>query len=239
MRLMWHTRGSAVWGCRVSVGTKRPLTKARVTGRPKDGASLAVGSPGVFHVQLCSRRCIITELACASTITSLPIDRALIRRIAAAEAAEIGNPVWACLLFPGFPSRHTSRLNRNLGIRNDRVSDARASLGCRALLFRIRGSVLDVEQVSQSSCLRVSARERIRQVNLCHSDPARPRKCSGAPTRGAVLQLATGDRVGQVTKLHPSASLDHASRASHAPVFCDLTICAEQRRRGSPPSALR
>ena len=175
MRLMWHTRGSVVWGCRVSVGTKRPLTKARVTGRPKDGASLAVGSPGVFHVQLCSRRYILTELACASTITSLPIDRALIRRIAAAEAAEIGNPVWACLLFPGFPSRHTSRLNRNLGIRNDRVSDARASLGCRALLFRIRGSVLDVEQVSQSSCLRVSARERSRQVNLYHGAPALPR----------------------------------------------------------------
>jgi hypothetical protein len=175
LRLMLHTRGSVVWGCRVSVGTKRPLTKAHVTGRPKDGAFLAVGSPGVFHVQLCSRRCILTELARASTITNLPIDRVLIRRIAAAEAAEIVNPVWACLVFPGFPSRNTSRLNRNFGIRNDRVSDARASFGCRALLFRIRGSVLDVEQVSQSSCLRVSARERIRQVNLYHGVPALPR----------------------------------------------------------------
>ena len=85
--------------------------------------------------------------------------------IAAAVAAEIVSPVWACLGFPGFPSRNTSRLNRNLGIRNDRVSDARVPFGCRALLFRIRGSVLDVEQVSQSSCLRVSARGRIRQGN--------------------------------------------------------------------------
>jgi len=171
---MLHTRGSVVWGCRVSVGTKRPLTEARVTGRPKDGAFLAVGSPGVFHVQLCSRHYILTELTRASTITSLPIDRALIRRIAAAEAAEIVSPVWACLVFPGFPSRNILRLNRNLGTRNDRVLDARALFDCRALLFRIRGSVLDVEQVSESSYLRVSARERIRQVNLCHGNPAPP-----------------------------------------------------------------
>jgi len=71
--------------------------------------------------------------------------RALIRQIAAAEAAEIVSLVWACLVFPGFPSWNTSRLNRNLGIRNDRVSDARASFGYRALLFRIRGSILDVD----------------------------------------------------------------------------------------------
>ena len=100
--------------------------------------------------------------------------RALIRQIAAAEAAEIVSLVWACLVFPGFPSWNTSRLNRNLGIRNDRVSDARASFGYRALLFRIRGSILDVEQVSESSCLRDSARERIRQGNSCHSNPALP-----------------------------------------------------------------
>src|SRR5215475_1033633 len=39
--------------------------------------------------------------------------RALIRQIAAAEAAEIVSLVWACLVFPGFPSWNTSRLNRN------------------------------------------------------------------------------------------------------------------------------
>src|SRR5215472_6301052 len=71
---MLRTRGSVVRGCRVSVGTKWPLTRVRVTGRPKDGAFLAVGSPRVFHVQLCSRHYILTELTRAST--SLPIDRA-------------------------------------------------------------------------------------------------------------------------------------------------------------------
>src|SRR5215471_16984643 len=58
-------------GVGFSAGTKWPLTQARVTGRPKDGAFLAVGSHGVFHVQLCSRRCILTALIHVGTITSL------------------------------------------------------------------------------------------------------------------------------------------------------------------------
>ena len=128
--------------------------------------------------------------------------RALIRRITAAEAADVVSPVWAWLVFPGFPNRNTSRPNRNLGIRNDRVSDAKVSFGCRALLFRIRGSVWDVEQVSGSSCLRVSAHERIRQVNLWHSNPGLPSSVhrEGDLTNtlqrtdgGAVRQLATSD----------------------------------------------
>ena len=63
-----------VGGRRVSAGTKWPLIQARVPGRPKGCAFLAVGSHGVFHVQLCSRRCILTELTRASTITRLQID---------------------------------------------------------------------------------------------------------------------------------------------------------------------
>ena len=58
-------------GVGFSAGTKWPLTQARVTGRPKGGAFLAVGSHGVFHVQLCSRRCILTALIHVGTITSL------------------------------------------------------------------------------------------------------------------------------------------------------------------------
>ena len=163
-------------------------------------------------------------------------------------AAEIVSPVWACLVFPGFPSRNTLRLNRNLGTRNDRVLDARALFDCRALLFRIRGSVLDVEQVSESSCLRVSARERSRQVNLCHGNPAppssvrsrrRPNGHARAYRRGTQSSPVSderprwGPRVGRgrnldcATKLRPSTSLGHAGRAGHAPVFCHLTICAE------------
>jgi hypothetical protein len=61
-----------VRGCRVSAGTKRPLTKARVPGRPKGGAFLAVGYPGVFHVPLRSRRGILTEVVSTITTIDLP-----------------------------------------------------------------------------------------------------------------------------------------------------------------------
>ena len=47
--------------------------KARVPGRPKGGAFLAVAYPGVIHVPLHSRCCLRTELTRVSTIT---IDRA-------------------------------------------------------------------------------------------------------------------------------------------------------------------
>ena len=63
-------------GVPVSVGTKWPLTKARVTGRPKDGAFPAVGSPGVFHVQLCSLRWILIEFTRVSTLSSFVHDDA-------------------------------------------------------------------------------------------------------------------------------------------------------------------
>jgi hypothetical protein len=63
------------WGSvrrRVSVGTKRPPTQARELGRPKGGAFLAVGYPGVIHVPLYSRHCLLTALTSVST--SLQID---------------------------------------------------------------------------------------------------------------------------------------------------------------------
>jgi hypothetical protein len=58
-----------------SAGTKRPQKKARVPGRPKGGAFLAVGYPGVMHAPLHSRCCLRTELTRVSTST-ITIDRA-------------------------------------------------------------------------------------------------------------------------------------------------------------------
>jgi hypothetical protein len=153
-------------------GPNEPCLLALDLERPCEHAQLfavsASGSQRPLVIGTRSASCAAASRKADRSVRTLGPDRssrctaptpALIRRIATAEAAEIVSRVWAYLVFPGFPSRNTSRLNRNLGIRNDRVSDARASFGCRALLFRIRGSVLDVEQVSESSYLRVSARE--------------------------------------------------------------------------------